>query len=68
MKAGDILVIPGFPGHTVIVADVIRKENRLKIAVIEEKIQLKKQIKMEQYDEQCYEQEGKKTGKEEMPL
>jgi hypothetical protein len=35
MKPGDILIIPGFPGHTVIVADVIRKNDRLKIAVIE---------------------------------
>ena len=35
MKAGDILIIPGFPGHTVIIADVIKKDDRLKIAVVE---------------------------------
>lgn len=35
MQPGDILVIPGFPGHAVIIADVIKKDNRFSVAVIE---------------------------------
>ncbi len=35
MRPGDILVIPGFPGHIVLIVDVLKKDGRLKLAVVE---------------------------------
>jgi hypothetical protein len=35
MRPGDILVIPGFPGHIVLIADVLKKDDRIKLAVVE---------------------------------
>ncbi|HLF33017.1 MAG TPA: DUF4846 domain-containing protein [Cyclobacteriaceae bacterium] len=34
-KPGDILVIPGFPGHIVLIVDVLKKDDKIKLAVVE---------------------------------
>jgi hypothetical protein len=35
MLPGDILIIPGFPGHVIMIADIIKKNDKIKIAVVE---------------------------------
>jgi hypothetical protein len=35
MQPGDILIIPGFPGHVVVIVDIIKKYDKTKIAVVE---------------------------------
>jgi hypothetical protein len=35
MLPGDILILPGFPGHVVMVTDVLKKGDKIKIAIVE---------------------------------